>query len=138
MSNAAAIRHSSRLVDWNVILRFIEDVAQLFRPEKIILFGSYGYGEPTADSDVDLLVVMPHRGPGHRVATRIRLAVPVTFPMDLLVRSAAELRKGVSQRDWFIVEVLEKGITLHNRSDPAVGAKGRSRLRRRVAAAEVS
>ena len=28
-------------------------------PEKIILFGSYAYGTPTKDSDVDLLVIMP-------------------------------------------------------------------------------
>jgi predicted nucleotidyltransferase len=124
---------ADRLIDTRLIERLAGDIVRLFSPEKIILFGSYAYGRPTEDSDVDLMMVMPHRGPGYRTATRIRLAVEVTFPMDLLVRSAAELRRGVSQHDWFIVEVLEKGIILHDRTDPSMGAKGRSRLRRRFA-----
>jgi predicted nucleotidyltransferase len=139
MSSPAAILRDSRVVvDAGVLVQFVGDVARLFRPERIILFGSYAYGDPTPDSDVDLLIVMPHRGPAHRTATRIRLAVPATFPMDLLVRSAAELRKGLSQQDWFIVELLEKGIVLHDHSDPAVGAKGRSRLRRRAYTSKIS
>ncbi len=138
MHNAASTLHRDRSIDASVIVRFADDVVRLFKPEKIILFGSYAYGEPTSDSDVDILIVMPHRGPGHRTATRIRLAVTVTFPMDLLVRSAAELRRSISEREWFVVEVLEKGIILHDRSDPTVGAKGRSRLRRRLAPVAVS
>jgi predicted nucleotidyltransferase len=35
-----------------------EQIAAKFQPEKIILFGSYAYGQPKAESDVDLLVVM--------------------------------------------------------------------------------
>jgi predicted nucleotidyltransferase len=113
------------------IVALVEDIVRLSDPDKVILFGSHANGTPTEDSDVDLLIVMPHRGAGHRVATRIRLAMDVNFPMDLLVRSPAELRKGVFQHDWFIVEVLEKGIVLHDRTDPSMGAKGRGRLRRR-------
>jgi len=44
-----------------VIRRFASQVAGRFQPEKIILFGSYTYGQPHADSDVDILVVMPAR-----------------------------------------------------------------------------
>ena len=44
-----------------VIRRFARQVAERFRPDKIILFGSYAYGTPHADSDVDILVVMPAR-----------------------------------------------------------------------------
>lgn len=128
---------AARHVDARTIVQLVRHVARRFNPEKIILFGSYAYGAPTEDSDVDLLIVMGHHGPGNRVATRIRLDLDVTFPMDLLVRSAAELRKEVSQHNWFIVEVLERGIVLHDRANPAVGAKGRSRLRRRFASAAV-
>jgi predicted nucleotidyltransferase len=42
-----------------VIRQYTREVAERFRPDKIILFGSYAYGTPHADSDVDLLVVMP-------------------------------------------------------------------------------
>ena len=46
-------------VPLRVIRRFARQVAERFRPEKIILFGSYACGTPHADSDVDILVVMP-------------------------------------------------------------------------------
>lgn len=41
-------------------------------PEKIILFGSYAYGIPTIDSDLDLLVILPSNEPMHKRVTRIR------------------------------------------------------------------
>ena len=62
-------------------------VARQFKPEKIILFGSYAYGTPTEDSDVDLLVIMPFRMRAPRKATQIRMKVRSQFPMDMLVRT---------------------------------------------------
>jgi predicted nucleotidyltransferase len=46
-----------------VIRRFARQVGERFQPDKIMLFGSYAYGKPHADSDVDILVVMPCRNP---------------------------------------------------------------------------
>jgi predicted nucleotidyltransferase len=46
------------------IQAFVDQVAQRFAPLRVILFGSHAYGNPTADSDVDLMVVMPHRDSG--------------------------------------------------------------------------
>ena len=74
---------------------FVNDVVRRFRPSAVILFGSYAYGKPTKDSDVDLMVVMPHRGSGARMATKIRLACPRAFPMDLIVRSPSEVRRRI-------------------------------------------
>ncbi len=37
----------------SIIDKIIED----YSPEKIILFGSYAYGEPSEDSDIDLLII---------------------------------------------------------------------------------
>jgi uncharacterized protein len=126
------------MLDPAEIVGFVDEVARRFSPRRIILFGSHAAGTPTEDSDADLLVVMDHRGPAHRTATRIRLAVGTWFPMDLIVRSPAELRKAVARKDWFFIEVMEQGIVLYDRSDRAVGTKGRSRLRRRLAAAQVT
>lgn len=39
------------------ILSMVEKIRREYQPKKIILFGSYAYGKPTDDSDVDLLVV---------------------------------------------------------------------------------
>ena len=52
------------------IIRFTDAVVARFRPERIILFGSYAYGEPTADSDVNACIVCANaavRGIGHPV-----------------------------------------------------------------------
>src|ERR1700682_3443333 len=69
-----------------LIRRFVREVAERFHPEKIILFGSYAYGQPHADSDVDILVIMPTRNELDQ-AVKICLAVDYHFPLDLLVRT---------------------------------------------------
>ena len=126
------------MVERRAILRFVDRVAELFKPDKIIVFGSYARGTPTPDSDVDLLVVKNHRGPGHYLASKIQLAVEAGFRMDLLVCSAAEIRREAAQKNWFFVEVLEQGITLYDGANQAVGAQGRRRLGRRLNSATVA
>lgn len=101
------------MISRDEIQAFVDQVVQRFRPTKVILFGSYAYGEPNADSDVDLMVIIPHRRSNVEVATRIRLACPRRFPMDLLVRSPAELRRRLKLGDSFLREVIQKGIVLH-------------------------
>ena len=58
--------------------RHIQDVCRQIvdavQPQKIILFGSYAYGQPAADSDVDLLVVMPFEGHPAYQAAKLRNA----------------------------------------------------------------
>jgi uncharacterized protein len=106
------------------IIRFAEDIARQFKPARIILFGSYAYGTPTDDSDVDLLVVMPYRGPSIHKAVRISLAPGYRFSTDLLVRSPTEIRKRLSWNDLFIKEIVEKGIILHDASSEGMGRQG--------------
>src|SRR5437867_6109869 len=91
-----------------VIRRFARQVAKRFRPEKIILFGSYAYGTPHADSDVDILVVMPARNQ-HDQAAKIRWAVPRPFAMDLIVRTPKNLDWRLANGDWFHTEIVPKG-----------------------------
>lgn len=54
------------------IQAFAERIARNFHPERIILFGSYAWGKPTPDSDVDLLVVLSFQGKGWKMASKIR------------------------------------------------------------------
>jgi predicted nucleotidyltransferase len=106
------------------IRRYARQVAERFRPNKIILFGSYAYGTPHEDSDVDLMVVMPAANHVSQ-AVRIRLALPAPFPMDLLVRTPDDLRRGLKEEDWFVREVVEKGKVLYEAKNGSVGAKSR-------------
>src|SRR5438128_5443822 len=113
-----------------VIRRFARQVAQRFRPDKIILFGSYAYGKPHADSDVDILVIMPARNELDQ-ALRIRLTIDYNFPMDLLVRTPKNLSWRLAEGDWFLREVMAKGKVLYEKNHPRMGTKSRARLSRR-------
>lgn len=103
------------------IQAFVDQVVRRFRPVAVILFGSHAYGEPTEHSDVDLMVIMPHRGSGAATATQIRLACPRAFPMDLIVRSPAEIRRRIRMGDSFVRDVTSKGIVLHESRNTRVG-----------------
>jgi hypothetical protein len=77
-------------------------------------------GQPTVDSDVELMAVMRHRGPGPAAETKIRLACPRSFPMDLIVRSPAEIRR-LAMRDSFLRELTSNGIALPESDNSRVG-----------------
>jgi len=95
------------------ISSFARQIAKQFNPEKIILFGSYAYGKPTEDSDVDILVIMPFKGRNPEKATEIWMATRPKFPIDIMVRKPAELKKRLKLGDFFLREVVEKGKVLY-------------------------
>jgi predicted nucleotidyltransferase len=64
-----------------VIRNYARQIAKQFHPEKIILFGSYAYGKPNQDSDVDILVVMPAYDEINQ-AVRILEKTNSCFPLD--------------------------------------------------------
>jgi len=110
------------------IRKLAREIAERFQPEKIILFGSYAYGTPHADSDVDLLVIMPARNMIDQ-AVRIRMALPPRqFPLDLIVRTPEFVRRRLDQGDWFLREIVSKGKVLHEARDKGMDSEGRDGL----------
>jgi predicted nucleotidyltransferase len=95
------------------ILDLSRRIAEEFHPEKIILFGSHAYGTPTADSDVDLLVIMPFEGKSIYQAVAIRMKTRPPFALDLIVRTPETVRERVAMGDWFLKEATEKGEVLY-------------------------
>jgi predicted nucleotidyltransferase len=88
-------------------------VAREFHPERIILFGSYAYGRPSADSDVDLLVVLAFRGSDLRKAMQIRSRFDAPFPLDLLVRKPRFISERLRERDMFIEQLVNEGVVVY-------------------------
>src|SRR5947209_13626005 len=109
-------------VPMRVIRRYARQIAERFQPEKIILFGSYAYGTPHADSDVDLLVIMPARNQLDQ-AGKIRWQLPAPFPMDLLVRTPENLKWRLEEGDWFLREITSKGKVLYEKTDRRMAPK---------------
>jgi predicted nucleotidyltransferase len=96
-----------------------------FKPRRIILFGSYAYGTPTEESDVDLLVVTTYRGHPVHKAIEIRQRVSAPFALDLIVRSPREIQRRYQLNDWFIREIVDKGRILYDATDKRMARQGR-------------
>jgi predicted nucleotidyltransferase len=95
------------------IREIVQQIVERFRPQKVILFGSYAQGKPTQDSDVDLLVVMDTDEQALHAAARISAAIDHPFPLDILVFKPSELKASLERKGVFVTEVMAKGIVLH-------------------------
>ena len=116
-------------VPMRLIRRFARQVAEKFHPDKIILFGSYAYGTPHADSDVDILVVMPCWNQLSKAA-QISIAIDPPFPLDIIVRTPKNLKWRLDEGESFHTAIVSKGKVLYEKKHARVGAEGRGRLSR--------
>ncbi len=97
--------------------RIAARIVENFQPEKIILFGSYAWGSPTAQSDVDILVIMDVEGSLIRKEAEIsKIARPKFVPMDILVRTPGQIQHRLKIGDPFIRRIIEEGEVLYERS----------------------
>ncbi len=95
----------------------VKKIAEALKPEKIILFGSYAYGNPTPDSDVDLLIIMKTNArQTERYLAVSRVLSPRQFPVDIIVKTPAEVKSALSNKEnFFVREIMLRGKTLYER-----------------------
>jgi len=88
-------------------------------PEKIILFGSYAYGEPNSNSDIDVFVVKDidaSQVRDYRIDLRLRLWDIIkkwNIPVDILVDSQERINQRIKEGDQFYKEIFTKGSILY-------------------------
>lgn len=101
-----------------IIKGIVDKIVKAYKPEKIILFGSYAYGNPTRDSDIDMLIIKRTR---KKSMDRWFFLKKLTrdpergIPFSPLVFTPKELKYRLSLRDGFVKEILEKGEVLYER-----------------------
>lgn len=96
--------------------RMVRRIAERFKPEKIILFGSHATGSAGPDSDVDLLVVLNVKGSKRRVAVKIyQTLAGMGVPKDIIVVTPEEVRKYRNIPGTIIRPALRQGRTLYER-----------------------
>ena len=110
-----------KTVDTGQIIQKIIEAIKPLNPFKVILFGSYAYGQPAMDSDIDLLVVLNEEYIPEdynedmqlylRVASRIR-EIRKRFPIDLIVYTKSMYEKALALDNSFIKEISKKGISI--------------------------
>ena len=103
-------------VPLRVIRRYAQQVAERFQPDRIILFGSYAYGTPHEESDVDLMVIVAC-GNELDMSVKISWELEAPFPVDLLVRTPKNLEWRLKEGDWFLREVVARGKILYAKAN---------------------
>ncbi len=93
----------------------VDKIVKNTKPKKVIWFGSYASGEPTDDSDVDLLVVKENSDvPRHKRGREIRKYLRgMKIPLDILVYTEDEVNEWKDVKASFVYDIIEKGKTLY-------------------------
>jgi predicted nucleotidyltransferase len=110
---AAVTTHATDSAD--VLDAMTRRLVAALHPERIILFGSHAWGTPHADSDVDLLVILPdsNESPRERALRARQCLRDVPVPKDVLVKTRAEVERGRGVRASLVSEILERGRVLY-------------------------
>jgi len=96
------------------IKKITDQIVKKYQPEKIILFGSYAWGKPARNSDVDLFIVKESDLPRRFRTTRVeKILGSVSFPVDVLVYTPKEVRERRSLGDFFVKNIFKKGRVLY-------------------------
>lgn len=99
------------------IKEITQKIVKEHQPEKIILFGSYAWGRPGPDSDIDLFVVKKTKEPSlKRIENFDKLFSRREFPMDFLIYTPQQVKKRLEIGDFFVKEIIDKGKILYDKS----------------------
>ena len=104
----------------NYLADIVEKLKREYQPERIILFGSYAYGQPHADSDIDMLII---KNTTERGIDRMVRAQEVAFdwqrdvPFEPIVYTPQEVQQGLDADDALLREIFAKGETLMSVSE---------------------
>jgi uncharacterized protein len=101
----------------SIIQEVVRQIADQFKPQRIILFGSYANNTPRPESDVDLLVVMETPLRETQQALQIRQYVNPLFGVDILVYKPAQLDERLRLGDSFLQEITSRGLVVYESPD---------------------
>lgn len=104
-----------REINAEVLAEVTSRIVAAVHPEKIVLFGSHVWGRPTADSDIDLMVIVGHsEQPGYRLAREIYHSLRgLRVPVEVVVRTRKELERNSQVKASLERRVLDEGKVLH-------------------------
>lgn len=98
-------------------------------PYLIILFGSYAYGTPHIDSDIDLLVVTNDEFIPQTFKEKTNLYIAVSeqildiskqVPVDLIVYTLPKYKQFIETGSSFSKEILSQGIVIYESKHAAM------------------
>ena len=102
-----------------------ERLVQEFQPEKVILFGSHAWGQPTPDSDIDLMVIVKHstQSDYERAVRGYRCLSGINMPKDIIVKTKEEFDFFRFVRASLEYQIAEEGKVLYDRGQTSINRK---------------
>lgn len=92
-----------------------DKIVKEYQPEKIVLFGSWAWGEPKRESDIDLFIVKESKERRIERERRIqRLLLGSRIPVDVLVYTPEEVARRLWIEDFFIRKIINQGKVLYS------------------------
>lgn len=88
-------------------------IGRKIQPKRIVLYGSYAWGKPDSDSDIDFFIIKDSSKRRIERAREIREIIwGVGLPIDILVYTPEEVEHRLELGDFFIEDITQKGKTL--------------------------
>lgn len=114
-----------QLITDDLLKSITQRLVSQFQPEQVILFGSYAWGEPTVDSDLDLMVIVreSHLSDYQRSVLGHRCLSGLGIAKDVVVRTREEFDRWQSVRSSLECKVARQGKLLYDRCQDSAGAK---------------
>lgn len=92
-------------------------IVEELRPDAVIMFGSWVWGQPTADSDLDLCIITEHSNPREQRRQLRKKFFGRQFPaIDLLMYSSSQFEEKLANNDFFIKKIATEGKTIYAKS----------------------
>lgn len=100
----------------------VDKIVREYQPEKIILFGSWAWGKPHQDSDLDFFVIKKtHKPRLERECELHGILISRNMPVDLLVYTPDEVKKSINDNhNLFIEDIVRNGKVLYTKPDSTI------------------
>ena len=96
----------------NAQVSLIINQLKRYKPQKIILFGSYAYGKPTKESDIDIALIKETSKSFHNRLKEVRMLLRTTVPVDVFVFTPEEFEQKKDSNP-LIKEIATHGKVIH-------------------------
>lgn len=97
------------------IQKITQQIVKNYKPEKVILFGSFAYGKPKPFSDVDLMII---KNTKKRLVDRIKevlFMIDSNLPLDILVYTPQEFKREVKLGEFIFEDIDKQGKVLYEK-----------------------
>jgi len=102
------------MISQEKINEVVNRIVKNINPEKIILFGSYASGNPSEDSDLDILIVKEMRMPRYKRTREVKKHLRgMKIPIDVIVYTKKEIKKWENTETAFINQAIKQGKLLY-------------------------